>query len=352
MKDHFLSIEKVKNLREIQALKRLTPHPNIVRLLEVLYDEPTGRLALVFELMDMNLYDSINGKKTYLPEQKVKSQMYSILKGIDHMHRNGIFHRDIKPENILLLEDQIKIADFGSWRGLYSKQPFTEYISTRWYRAPEWLLTDGYYGYKMDLWGLGWVFFEVLCLYPLFPGNNELDQISKIHDIMGTPKPELLEGFAKHATHMEVNFPEKIGTGIAPLLKHVSKNWIDLLEKLLLYDPDDRITASQALKHAYFKDLRENDARYAFSTTQPLIYNNQNSDKDGGSSKMANKKKPKRIKNASEIEELPPIKKKDPKKFGSYGKTMLFSKKKNKNKFVSPYTKKKLMKYNKPEQLI
>lgn len=188
MKDHFYSIDKVKNLREIQALKRLTPHPNIIRLLEVLYDEPTGRLALVFELMDMNLYDSINGKQTYLPEAKVKNQMYNILKGIDHIHRNGIFHRDIKPENILLLDDQIKIADFGSWRGLYSKQPFTEYISTRWYRAPEWLLTDGYYGYKMDLWGAGWVFFEVLSLYPLFPGNNELDQVHKIHDIIGTPK--------------------------------------------------------------------------------------------------------------------------------------------------------------------
>ena len=97
MKDHFHSIEKVKNLREIQALKRLTPHPHIVRLHEVLYDEPTGRLALVFELMDCNLYDTINGRKNYIPESKVKQQTYQILKGIEHMHRNGIFHRDIKP---------------------------------------------------------------------------------------------------------------------------------------------------------------------------------------------------------------------------------------------------------------
>ena len=97
MKDHFHSIEKVKNLREIQALKRLTPHPHIVRLHEVLYDEPTGWLALVFELMDCNLYDTINGRKNYIPEAKVKQQTYQILKGIEHMHRNGIFHRDIKP---------------------------------------------------------------------------------------------------------------------------------------------------------------------------------------------------------------------------------------------------------------
>lgn len=78
-------------------------------------------------------------------------------------------------ENILLMGDTVKLADLGSCRGLYSKPPFTEYISTRWYRAPECLLTDGYYGYKMDIWGAGCVFFEVLSLFPLFPGNNELD---------------------------------------------------------------------------------------------------------------------------------------------------------------------------------
>lgn len=90
-------------------------------------------------------------------------------------------------ENILLSGDTIKLADLGSCRGLYSKPPLTEYISTRWYRAPECLMTDGYYGYKMDIWGVGCVFFEILSLYPLFPGDNELDQIHKIHDVMGTP---------------------------------------------------------------------------------------------------------------------------------------------------------------------
>jgi renal tumor antigen len=102
MKSHFNSLSQVNNLREIQALRRLSPHPHIVRLIEILYDEPTGRLALVFELMELNLYEYIKGRRHYLDENKVKAHMYKLLKSIDHMHRNGIFHRDIKPENVLL----------------------------------------------------------------------------------------------------------------------------------------------------------------------------------------------------------------------------------------------------------
>ncbi|KAG6554134.1 hypothetical protein Mapa_004050 [Marchantia paleacea] len=173
MKNNFESIEQVTSLREIQALQRLSPHANVIKLLEVLYDQPTGRLALVFELMDMNIYELIRGRRNYVAEDRIKGFMYQLMKAMDHMHRNGIFHRDIKPENILIMEDTLKLADFGSCRGVYSKQPYTEYISTRWYRAPECLLTDGYYNYKMDMWGVGCVFFEIISLFPLFPeGHN------------------------------------------------------------------------------------------------------------------------------------------------------------------------------------
>ena len=175
MKNTFKSIEQVNSLREIQALRRLSPHKHIIKLLEILYDEPSGRLALVFELMDKNVYEWIRGRKHHIEENTVKMYMYQLFKGIDHIHRNGIFHRDIKPESILLSDKSLKIADFGSCRGIYSKAPFTEYISTRWYRPPECLLTDGYYNYKMDIWGAGCIWFEILALSPLFPGNNELD---------------------------------------------------------------------------------------------------------------------------------------------------------------------------------
>ncbi|KAL4465914.1 hypothetical protein ABPG74_004151 [Tetrahymena malaccensis] len=259
MKNHFNSIEQVQRLKEIQALRKVSPHPHIIKLIEVLYDEPTGRLALVFELMDQNLYEAIRGKKQYLNQQKVKFYMYQLLKAIDHMHKKGIFHRDIKPENILLLGDHVKLADFGSCKGIYSEHPYTEYISTRWYRAPECLLTDGYYSSKMDLWGVGCVMFEVMSLFPLFPGNDELDQAHKIHNVLGTPNPKILEQFQKHATHMELNFPPKKGTGIEKLAPHIPKDCIDLIYKLLSYDPEERITAEQALQHPYFRDLYQMD---------------------------------------------------------------------------------------------
>lgn len=260
MKNVFKDIEQVNRLREIQALRRLSPHHNIIQLLEVLYDKSTGKLALVFELMDMNMYELIGSRETFLPEDRIKKYMFQLVKSMEHMHRNGIFHRDIKPENLLIMDDYLKLADFGSCRGIYSKQPYTEYISTRWYRAPECLLTDGYYNHKMDIWGVGCVFFEIIALYPLFPGQDEIDQIHKIHNILGTPSDKILNKFKKHASaHMDFNFPKKKGTGLRKLLPNASPDCLDLLEKMLAYNPDDRITSRQALRHPYFKELRDKE---------------------------------------------------------------------------------------------
>ncbi|CAK9880013.1 unnamed protein product [Sphagnum jensenii] len=258
MKSNFENIEEVTSLREIQALQRLSPHPNVIKLLEIIYDQPTKKLALVFELMEMNIYELIRGRRNYVSEDRIKSYMYQLMKAMDHMHRNGIFHRDIKPENILIIEEVLKLADFGSCRGMYSKQPYTEYISTRWYRAPECLLTDGYYNYKMDMWGVGCVFFEIVSLFPLFPGNNELDQVQKIHKILGTPPMQLLEKM-KRSQHADFKFPHQDGTGIARLIPHASIMCVELLNKLLAYNPDDRLSAKQALRHVYFKDLRDKE---------------------------------------------------------------------------------------------
>jgi renal tumor antigen len=101
--------------------------------------------------MECNMYEYIKGRKKYLDPNLIKYCLWQLLKSVDHMHRNGIFHRDIKPENILLRGEQVKLADFGSCKGIYSDVPYTEYISTRWYRPPECLLTDGYYSKEVKI---------------------------------------------------------------------------------------------------------------------------------------------------------------------------------------------------------
>ncbi|NXN32383.1 MOK kinase, partial [Nycticryphes semicollaris] len=254
MKQHFESMEQVNNLREIKALRRLSPHPNILMLHEVVFDKNAGSLSLICELMDMNIYELIKGTRKPLPGKKIKNYMYQLCKSLDYIHRNGIFHRDVKPENIFIKQNTLKLGDFGSCRSIYSKQPHTEYISTRWYQAPECLLTNGYYSYKIDLWSAGCVFYELTSFQPLFPGSNELDQISKIHDVIGTPANETLNKL-KQSRIVNFDFPFKKGKGIPPLVHNLSSKGFSLLYAMIRYDPDERIAAHQALQHPYFQEL-------------------------------------------------------------------------------------------------
>lgn len=223
---------------------------------------------MVFELMERNMYEWIKDRKHYLPEARVKRYVYVLLKILDHIHRTGVFHRDIKPENILLRDDLLKLADFGSCRGTNSKQPYTEYISTRWYRPPECLLTDGYYDLKMDIWGVGCIFFEVMALHPLFPGKNELDQVIQIHRVLGSPPENLLMEFQRKASHMEFNFPLMEGCGLEVMLPNVSPEGRALISRMLMYDSTYRPTATALLKSAYFRDLREQDT---FTSQTPIL---------------------------------------------------------------------------------
>nr|XP_057946246.1 MAPK/MAK/MRK overlapping kinase-like isoform X3 [Doryrhamphus excisus] len=199
MKQTINSVEQANNLREVQAMRRLSPHANIIQLHDLVFDKESGTVSLICELMEMNIYELIKARQTPLPDQTVRHYMYQLCKSLDHMHSCGIFHRDVKPENILIKHNVLKLGDFGSCRSVHSKPPHTEYISTRWYRAPECLLTDGYYSLKMDIWSAGCVFFEVMSLNPLFPGTNELDQIAKIHDVLGTPDQSVLRKFKQLA---------------------------------------------------------------------------------------------------------------------------------------------------------
>ncbi|XP_072545940.1 MAPK/MAK/MRK overlapping kinase-like isoform X2 [Salminus brasiliensis] len=255
MKQSINSLEQAHNLREVQAMKRLSPHPNILQLHELIFDHDRRTLSLICELMEMNIYELTRGRQYPLAESKVKQYMYQLCKALDHMHSNGIFHRDVKPENILIKHDVLKLADFGSCRSVYSKPPHTEYISTRWYRAPECLLTDGYYSLKMDIWSAGCVFFEIMSLNPLFPGSNEVDQVSKIHDVLGTPESTVLQKF-KQSRAMHFDFLPRKGCGLSQLIPRCSAPSLSLLYQMLAYDPDERISARVAMQHTCFRELR------------------------------------------------------------------------------------------------
>ncbi|KAH0540826.1 hypothetical protein KQX54_020112 [Cotesia glomerata] len=276
LKKIYSSMNEMLESSEVIVMRKITRHPNILYLIESHYNHMTGRVILIFELMDMSLYDLIKSRKNrVMSEQKVKIYLYQLLRGLEHLHKHGIFHRDIKPENILVKGDLVKLGDLGSIRGIYSKPPYTEYISTRWYRSPECLLTNGFYGPKMDVWAIGCVFYELLSLKPLFPGSNEIDQIAKIHAILGTPHARVIAKFRRlnKSRNSEYFFPSKgNGSGFTVLLPHVTETGKELLKLMLVYDPENRSNVKRLLDHRYFNNLKESDPpRQASSFTLPPI---------------------------------------------------------------------------------
>ncbi len=119
-----------------------------------------------------------------------------MVSGLMHMHRHGFFHRDMKPENIMMYNNVVKLCDMGLAREIRSRPPFTDYVSTRWYRAPELLLRATNYNSPVDIFALGCIMVELYNLVPLFAGSNEVDQLNRIVKILGTPsKEEWPEGY-------------------------------------------------------------------------------------------------------------------------------------------------------------
>ena len=142
-----------------------------------------------------------------IPEANIRNIIYQVASGLSYMHKHGFFHRDLKPENLLMHDQVIKISDFALAREVRSKPPFTDYVSTRWYRAPEILLKSTSYNMAIDIFALGCIMAELYLLKPLFPGNSEVDQIYKICGILGTPSPSSWsEGF-RLASQIGFTFP-------------------------------------------------------------------------------------------------------------------------------------------------
>ena len=203
------------------------------------------------------------------PEVQIKSIMFQTLQGLAYMHKHGFFHRDLKPEHLLVKGDAVKIADFGLAREIRSKPPFTDYVSTRWYRAPEILLRSTNYNSPVDIFACGAMMAEYYMLRPLFPGNNETDQIYKTCAVLGSPTQAQWPDGYKLASRMGFTFPKFVPTPLNQMIPNASEPAIDLMMKMLTFDPQKRITAAQALKHPFFEGFTHNPAAISVGLGQP-----------------------------------------------------------------------------------
>ncbi|XP_041823829.1 serine/threonine-protein kinase MAK isoform X12 [Melanotaenia boesemani] len=251
MKRKFYSWEECMNLREVKSLKKLN-HANVVKLKEVIREN--DHLYFVFEYMKENLYQLMKDRRKMFPESVIRNISFQILQGLSFIHKHGFFHRDMKPENLLCMGPElVKIADFGLAREIRSKPPYTDYVSTRWYRAPEVLLRSSTYSSPIDLWAVGCIMAELYTLRPLFPGNSEVDEIFKICQVLGTvKKTDWPEGY-QLASAMNFRFPQCVPTQLKTLIPNASNEAILLMKDMLQWDPKKRPTAVQALRYPYFQ---------------------------------------------------------------------------------------------------
>ncbi|KAJ2673570.1 hypothetical protein GGI25_004671 [Coemansia spiralis] len=286
-----VAIKKMKKRRwkdtaaqaEIGALQKLH-HENIIRLLDVFRED--YRSFLVFECMDCDLNELVvsrNGRR--LPETVILDITYQVLNGLDYIHANDLFHRDIKPENVLIRRHimsggpgdsstivvEAKIADFGLVHDMDFSRPLTDYISTRWYRAPEVLLNCSNYSTPIDVWAVGTIVSELATLRPLFPGTNQIDQLRRIFEVLGTPRisaptpgaggftdddddysivdksdDSWYEG-AVHARKLGIAFVPSVRKPLEPVMPGVASNLVKLVDYILVLNPSARPTAKDAL---------------------------------------------------------------------------------------------------------
>lgn len=240
-------------IREIAILKELT-HENIVRLIDV-FCKP-GELVLVFELLDSDLkkyMKSLNGR---LQPAVIRDFGRQLLKGIEFCHMNRIIHRDLKPQNLLIDNSlRLKIADFGLARAFSLPVPqYTHEVITVWYRPLEILLGSKLYSVPVDLWGVGCILAEMATGSPLFAGDSEIDTAFKIFQKLGTPTEAIWPGVSE-LPDFKPTFPKWTHKGWANIRNthaQVGNPGVDLLDKLMRYNPRTRISAREALQHPYF----------------------------------------------------------------------------------------------------
>ncbi|BBN01245.1 mitogen-activated protein kinase 15 [Marchantia polymorpha subsp. ruderalis] len=251
------STDAQRTFREVMFLQEMNDHDNIIKLLNVLKAENDRDLYLVFEYMETDLHAVI--RANILEDVHKQFIMYQLLKGLKYMHSAELLHRDIKPSNLLLdSECQVKLADFGLARSVAQLKDdagnipvLTDYVATRWYRAPEILLGSTKYTYGVDMWSSGCILGELLNGKPIFPGTSTMNQIEKILEVIGRPAPEDVAALeSPFAATMLDNMPT-LTKNFAQVFPTASPNAEDLLHRLLHFNPIKRLTAEEALRHPY-----------------------------------------------------------------------------------------------------
>jgi cyclin-dependent kinase-like len=242
--------------RELKMLQRLH-HPNVVEFQDAFRRK--GNLFLVFEFVEKNLLELLQEHPNGLEPNLIRHLIYQLCKSIKYLHEQNIIHRDIKPENLLITDKmETKLCDFGFARLITdTNDKLTDYVATRWYRAPELLLSEGKYGKEVDYWAIGCIMGELVDGNPLFPGENELDQIHCIQKVLGNLTEKQEEMFYNNPLFngrnlLNITKPETLEKRY---LGKFSKKAISFMKGLLALDPKKRLNGNTVFKHAYLEKL-------------------------------------------------------------------------------------------------
>mmetsp|Transcript_27359 Transcript_27359/g.52085 ORF Transcript_27359/g.52085 Transcript_27359/m.52085 type:complete len:377 (+) Transcript_27359:379-1509(+) len=245
-----------RTFREIMFLQELNNHENIIRLLNVLKAENDRDIYLIFEFMETDLHAVI--RANILEDIHKQYTMYQLFKCLKFMHSADLLHRDVKPSNLLLnSECQVKLADFGLARSVAQLEEetspiLTDYVATRWYRAPEILLGSTKYTFGVDMWSSGCILGELLGGKPMFQGTSTMNQLDKIMEITGRPTQDDINAIqSPFAATMLESLPGVNARSLRELFPNATPEAEDLLLRLLQFNPMKRITAEEALRHPY-----------------------------------------------------------------------------------------------------
>jgi len=276
-----LQDRRFKN-RELQIMQMLD-HPDVVGLKHCFYSkgEKGGGeevfLNLVMEYIPETIHRTLRTHtkaKKLVPIMYTKVYIYQVARALAYIHYKGICHRDIKPQNLLLntRTHDVKLCDFGSAKMLKRGEANVSYICSRYYRAPELVFEATEYSTLIDVWSLGCVLAELLLGTPLFPGDSGVDQLIEIIKILGTPSRE--EITAMNPNHTSFKFPQIKPHPWAKVFRNKAPaDAIDLVSKLLKYDPAQRIDAFDTLCHTFFDELRQPDAHLPNGKPLPPMFN-------------------------------------------------------------------------------